>query len=459
MRTWQRSRSITRYLPLLAFSTAMVWIASGCGSSDSHDMSVSAAEDRKDDSQISTQPESVAAAEWSRFRGAAGMGVSAAEELPTSWSAAENILWKAPLSGAGASSPIVFGDRVYLTSFTGYGVPGEPGGQLQDLQRHLLARSLADGSLIWDRAIPARLPEEEHIRDHGYAANTPIADTEMVYAFLGKSGVFAFDHDGQQRWQADVGTGTNGWGTAASPILHGDLLIVNASVESESVVALDRRTGKEVWRVKEVRESWNTPIVLSLPNGQTELVFASMGQIWGIDPATGTKLWNCATDITWYMVPSLVAHDDVVYAIGGRSGVTGLAVRAGGRGDVTASHRLWTTQKGSNVPSPIYHDGHLYWVNDSRAVAVCVNAATGEVVYEQRLERAGQFYASLLLGSDRIYALSRDGQCFVWAAKPKFEQLAMNDLRDGSIFDASLAVSGNRLLLRSDKNLYCIEAR
>jgi outer membrane protein assembly factor BamB len=156
------------------------------------------------------------------------------------------------------------------------------------------------------------------------------------------------------------------------------------------------------------------------------------------------------------MVPSGVAADGVVYYLGGRSGTAALAVRAGGRGDVTAQRRLWTSKHGSNVTSPIYWQGHLYWMSEKLGIAYCAKAETGQLVYQQRLQRAGQVYASPILAEERIYYLTRDGQTIVVAARPKFEQLAVNDLSDGSRFDASPAVDGNRLLIRSGKYLYCV---
>ena len=196
---------------------------------------------------------------WSRFRGPEGMGVSGATDLPLEWDAETNIAWQTPLPGAGASSPITYGDRVYITCYTGFFVPGQSGGSQEDLKRHLLAVRLADGEIIWNKAVPAKLPEEERIRDHGFAASSVMVDANRVYAFFGKSGVIAFDHEGEQLWLADVGSSTSGWGSAASPILHGGLLFVNASVESQSLVALDPRTGDEKWRAEGIRESWSTP--------------------------------------------------------------------------------------------------------------------------------------------------------------------------------------------------------
>ena len=394
--------------------------------------------------------------EWSSFRGPGGMGVSQAKDLPLTWNQDENITWKTELPGGGSSSPIVMGDHIYLTCYTGYLEPGQSGGSLDDLKRHLLCLKKVDGTIKWNQSVKAKLPEEEKIRDHGYAANTPAADADRVYVFFGKSGVFAYSHQGEQVWQADVGSKTSGWGTSASPVLHKDKVFINASVESESLVALDRETGTEKWRVGGIKEAWNTPVIVQTDSGEEELVLASKGQVLGIDPDTGEKLWSCDTDITWYMVPSPVAAEGIVYILGGRSGIAALAVRAGGRGDVTATHRLWTSKKGSNVTSPIFHEGHLYWMNEKMGIAYCARGDTGELVYEERVHRAGQIYASSILADGRIYYLSRSGRMFVMTAKPNFELLATNELRDGFQFNSSPAVTGYRLLLRSEKFLYSI---
>ncbi len=400
---------------------------------------------------------STSSGDWARFRGPSGMGTSDANGLPVEWNENENLVWKTALPGPGASSPIVFGDRIYVTCYTGYFVPpGQPSGSPGELRRHLIALRKDTGEIIWDEAVPAKLPEESKIRDHGYAANTPAADADGVYVFHGKTGVFAYDHDGGQIWQADVGSKTSGWGTSASPVLYKDMVFINASVESESLVALDRRTGDEKWRAGGIRQAWNTPLVITNESGKEELVVAIVGKVLAFDPDSGDSLWSCDTDITWYMVPSAVAADGVVYYLGGRSGVAALAVRAGGRGDVTGTHRLWTTKTGSNVTSPIYHDGHLYWMHEKNGIAYCAEPDTGELVYEERLERAGQIYASPLLAEGRIYYTNRSGRSFVLSAKPQFELLATNDLNDGSLFNGSPAVDGDRILLRSDKHLYCL---
>jgi outer membrane protein assembly factor BamB len=388
------------------------------------------------------------AADWTQFRGPGGQGVGAGKGMPVSWSGATGIKWKVPLPGPGTSTPIVMGQRIILTSYT-----GTP----EMIKRHLVCLDRATGKQIWSVDVPGRGPEESTIREgHGYASSTPVVDAERIYAFFGRSGIYAFDHSGKQLWRSDVGERTHGWGSAASPILYGNLVIVNASVESDSLIAFDNKTGKEMWRAGGIKESWNTPILVQAPGGKTELVVAIMPKVLGFDPNSGEQLWSCNTDIPWYMVPSMVARDGVVYCIGGRGGGGSLAVRVGGRGDVTASHRVWSQRQGSNVSSPVLSGDYLYWAKDSPAVLFCQEAKTGRVVYEERIDAAGQVYASAVLADGKVYYVGRNGRTFVVPAEPKFEILATNDVGERAMFNSSPAVAGSNLFLRSDKFLYCI---
>jgi len=410
-------------------------------------------------------------ADWTQFRGPGGSGAGIESNPPITWSADENIVWKRELPGPGTSSPIVIGKKIFLTCFTGLkGSSDKNAEATKGLRRHLLCLERDTGKVLWTTDVETKFPVEDRIReDHGFASSTPAADPERVYVFFGTSGVFAFDHAGKQIWRADVGSELHGWGSAASPVVHEDLVLVNASVESQSLVALDRRTGKERWRAPGVREAWNTPLVVKLPgdsppippvggSGKSEIVIPIMKKVLAFDPASGEQLWSCDTEINWYMCPSAVAHDGIVYSIGGRSG-GGLAVRAGGRGDVTGSRVLWRLKKGSNVSSPIYHDGHVYFAHENLGIAYCVNAKSGEVVYEERLQpEPGQIYASPVLAGKRLYYVSRGGRTVVLAAKPKFEQLAQNPPLDRSTHNATPAISGDQMLLRSDKYLYLIGA-
>jgi outer membrane protein assembly factor BamB len=401
-----------------------------------------------------------AAADWPQFRGPDGLGVGEDRNLPVTWSSRANVAWKVDLPGAGASSPIVIGDRIFLTYYTGYGLPEGNAGGLDDLTRHLVCLDRAGGKVRWQRAVRAVQPESPfqggYITKHGYASSTPASDGERVYVFFGKSGVLAFDLDGKQLWQTSVGTGTHGWGSGTSPVLYKDLVIVNASVERRSLVALRKADGKEVWSARGMDASWNTPLLVQVPGGSTELVVSVRGQLLAFDPEKGEQLWSCK-GINDYVCPSLVAHDGVVYAIGGRSN-SALAVRAGGKGDVTDSHVVWRLQRGSNVSSPVYYNGHLYWASESRGVVYCVDAAKGKLVYEERLNPTpGLIYASPLAADGKLYYVSREKGTYVVAARPQFKLLARNVLdADAGIFNASAVPSNGQLLLRSDRRLYCI---
>ncbi|MBI1913397.1 MAG: PQQ-like beta-propeller repeat protein [Planctomycetes bacterium] len=401
---------------------------------------------------------SLLGADWTAFRGPGGLGTSAEKDLPVKWSSDDNIVWKTRLPGPGTSSPVTRGNRIFLTCYTGYALQVAKPGNMDDLRRHVLCIARDSGKVLWTKEFEPVLPEHQYQGEgayHGYASSTPITDGERLYVFFGKSGVYCFDLDGKQLWNVQLGKGLSGWGSAASPVLYKDLLLVNASVESGALVALNKKMGKEVWRTPGINSAWNTPVLVPLPSGEVELVISIESRLLGLNPDTGKELWR-ANGIHRYVCPSVVAHDGIVYAIGG--GHTSLAVRAGGRGDVTKTHELWRQGKGSNVSSPIYHEGHLYWASDSGGVVYCQEAATGKIVYQQQLNPpSGLIYASPVLADGKIYYVSQHKGTYVVAAKPEFALLAHNVLKDDSSrTNASLAVSNGQLLLRSDQYLYCI---
>jgi outer membrane protein assembly factor BamB len=392
------------------------------------------------------------AADWAQFRGPGGQGIAAAAALPTEWSDHQNLAWKVPLPGYGSSSPIVWDGRVFVTCYSGYGLDRENPGKMDDLRLHVVCLNLADGTSRWTETIEPKLPEEKQVRDHGYAAATPVTDGERLYVFFGKTGVIALDLEGNLLWQTSVGSQTHGWGSGTSPVLYQDLVIVNASVESGKLVALNKATGEIVWQAEGMDSSWNTPHLVSLPQGGVELVVSVQNRLLGFDPATGKQLWSCDA-IEDYVCPSVVSQDGIVYVIGGRQSKA-LAVRAGGRGDVTETHKLWQAQAGANVSSPVIDGDYLYWVSDRNQVAYCLNRHTGEIVYSERMR--GQPYASAVLADGKLYVVTRYDGTFVLAAKPEFELLAQNRLEDDSMYNASPAVAGNALLIRSDRHLFCI---
>ena len=392
-----------------------------------------------------------AAGDWPQFRGPGGLGVADASGLPTTWDADSNLAWKVSLPGPGASSPIVLGDRIYVTCYSGYGTFPETFGKMEDLTLHLLCLG-RDGKTIWQKDIAPKLPEQDEVRDHGYAAATPATDGKHLYVFFGKSGVFKFDLNGKQIWAADVGSGLHRWGCGTSPVLYKNLVIVNASVESGSLVAIDKETGKEAWREAGMERSWNTPHLVALPGGKTEVVVSVEGTLLAFDPDSGTQLWRCE-GIQDYVCPSVISLDGVIYAAGARNSRV-IAVRAGGRGDVTKTRRLWEARAGANVSSPVIRDGYLYGVSDRNKTAYCLRLSDGKVMFKTSFP--GQPYASALLADDKIYIVTRYDGTFVMAAEPEYKQLAHNTLGDDSTFNASPIAAHNRLYLRSDRFLYCI---
>ncbi len=424
------------------------------------------------------------AGDWTRFRGPNGSGVSDDAKPPTTWSETKNLKWKTALPGPGTSSPLILDQRLFLTAYTGYGV-GESTGRPQDLKRQMICLDRGSGKVLWTSEVAAELPEDPcngFLRDHGYASSTPVTDGESVFAFFGKTGVVAFNLEGKQLWKVNVGkeSGRMRWGSGASPIIYKDLVIVNAAEESESLRGLDKKTGREVWKAEAsgLSSSWTTPVLVDVPGGKTELAIAVPEEIWGLDPETGKFLWYAAANNSNTACASLVTEGGIVYAVGGRMGGS-TAVRAGGRGDVTKTHVVWTQRQQGGIGTPLLHDGRLYFVNG--AVAHCLEAKTGQRVYQQRLPggggrtasegggfggggfggfgRGGQDYASPILADDKIFAPTRGGTVHVFKAGPKFESLAQNKLAgDEGPFNASPAASGGELFLRSDKFLYCIAA-
>ena len=388
----------------------------------------------------------VGAADWPQFRGPGGQGGAQAKGLPTTWSETENLAWKTKMPGAGASSPIVVGKRVIVTCYSDHDPQN-----MQQLRLHVVCVNRADGKIVWDRELEPSLPEKNKVRDHGYSGPTPASDGTHIYAFFGKSGVVKLDLAGKVLWRSSVGSGLHGWGCGTSPVLYKNLVIVNAAVESRSLVALDKQSGKEVWRAPGMNSSWNTPHLVSLPGGKQELVVAVKNRILAFDPQTGKALWN-SDGIHDYVCPSVVSKDGVVYAIGGRNSQT-VAVKAGGRGDVTGSHQLWRASVGANVSSPVVSGGYLYWMSDKNRTAYCLDIKNGRVAYAQK---ASQPYASMVAADGKLYVPLRRGGTMVLAAKPEYQMLATNRFEDRSIFDGSPAVADNQLFLRSDRFLYCI---
>ncbi len=446
--------------------------------------------------------ESATAADWARFRGPNGSGVSADEAaIPAEWSDSKNLQWKADLPGPGSSSPIVIGDRVFVTSWSGYADGGADEGSLDSLQRHLVCLDRKTGKQLWKSTVDAKLPEESYrgmFAENGYASHTPVSDGEIVVAFFGKSGVYGYDLDGKELWQADAGENLDqrGWGSASSPILFQDKVIVTASVESHSVIALDKKTGKQVWKQEAdgFGSTWGTPVVAG--NGDdAEIVIGVPYEVWALNPANGKLKWYCEAMPSNSMCSSVVEKDGVIYGVeSGPGGGGSIAIKSGGKGDVSQSGKLWSGGDRSRIDTPVVHDGLLYYV--SSGVVSCIDAKTGDRVYQGRLsggsaggrggeERAaeqdrggrpgegggrfgsfgggrggrggGQDYSSPIIADGKLIFARRSGDVFVVKLGREFEQLAVNRFESGSgDFHATPAVSDGQLFIRSSKTLYCV---
>tara|TARA_R110002049_G_scaffold4601_5_gene32739 strand:+ start:1032097 stop:1033578 length:1482 start_codon:yes stop_codon:yes gene_type:complete len=466
-------------------------------------------------------------ADWLRFRGPNGSGIHTESDAPTSWSPKENLKWKTPLPGAGVSSPIVVGDRVFVTCYSGYGIDREDPGDIENLKRHLVCVDRNTGKVQWQKTIDAAQPEDPYsgmgVPSHGYASHTPASDGEYVYAFFGKSGVYAFDMDGNQVWHRDVGQGSDPrrWGSSSSPILHEDLLIVTASAESSSLVGLNKKTGEEVWRQETdgVNNVWGTPLLAKIDDERTDLVIGVPFEFWGLNPDTGKLRWYSEIMDTDQYSSSVVESGGVVYGIEGRGGGS-VAVKVGGKGDVTESNTVWNGNDSSRFGSPLVYDGRVYFF--SGGIANCIDANDGSSIFKERLPSSdtadrgsrpegggrpeggrpeggrpeggrddgggfggpgggfrgpggggrggfgggrggrgggmgGQDYASPVAANGKIYYVKSDGTAIVMAASDEFEQLAVNRFTDDrETFSGTPAISDGQLFARSDKHLYCV---
>jgi outer membrane protein assembly factor BamB len=401
--------------------------------------------------------------DWPRFRGPNGIGSAGDAKLPVRWSADEGIEWKTPLPGAGSSSPIVVQGKVFVTGYSGYGLDRENPGDIEKLERWVAAVELETGKILWTKTLTTKHRDPAYrgigIPNHGYASSTPVSDGERVYAFFGVAGVVAFDLEGKELWRADVSEtpGTHDFGSGSSPIIVGENLIVPASVETEAIISFDRKTGKERWRAEAAGYGgwWSTPITVESEGGRTDVVVTVPDEIWALNPENGKLRWHADSPSGGSMCTSPVVHDGVIYGVGGRSGGA-FAIKAGGKGDVSATHFSWKGASGSYIPSGALVNGHFFWAND-RGIAFCVEAASGREVYRERIPDAGSIYSSVLASKDHLYLVTRRNGTIVLAAKPSFEVVARNVIAsDTSDFNSSPAVVGNRLLVRSDKALYAI---
>jgi outer membrane protein assembly factor BamB len=384
---------------------------------------------------------------WPRWRGPSGQGLAAGTGYPDTWSATQNVQWKTSVPGSGNSSPIVWGDRIFLT--TAY-----DGGR----RLSVLAYRRSDGKLLWETFVPpgrSGFGSRAHPKN-GHASATPATDGERLYVSFGPRGLFAVDFDGKILWHRDLGPIDNYHGAAGSPLLYKKRLILYQDHAAGAfIAAFDTNTGGEVWRTaRDGSVGWGTPIAIRVAD-HDEIIVNSQGSVRAYDPDRGTELWRCAGP-SYEVIPTPVVGYGMVFCSSGRAGPT-LAIRPGGRGDVTRSHLAWTSPRGSPfVPSPVLHGAYLYMVNDMSSIVSCFEAVTGKVMWQGRLGVATRegFSASPVAVDDKVYFTNDDGETFVLRGGPTFELLHVNRIGERTL--ASPALVDGRWYIRTERNLYAI---
>jgi outer membrane protein assembly factor BamB len=422
---------------------------------------------------------SVGAADWPQWRGPRGTGITDDKNLPERWSATENVAWKAGLAGLGVSSPIVSGTRVFVTSQIGSGVrrPGNHPRLAQGANAAAGERALptsrddrtffvveafnrADGRRLWEYRVEAegQLPG---VHDkHNLASPSPVTDGQMVYAWFATGQLAALDMNGKPVWQRNLGKEISpfdiNWGHGSSPTLYQDSLILLCDhAPAAYLLAVDKRTGKEKWKTDRGRGrmSYTTPFVVDAASGP-ELIINSSERVDAYDPRTGAFLWHTG-GTNQFPIPSPTFHDGVLYMSRGYRSGPYMAIRPGGRGDVSASHVVWQINTGAPYISSLVYDGGLiYMANDVGAITV-VDAATGSRVWQERVD--GIFSASPVAGDGKVYFVSETGETIVLRAGREPRVIAKNDIGERLI--ASPALSDGQIFLRSDGQLFCVGRR
>lgn len=418
---------------------------------------------------------SASAADWPAWRGPLGIGVSQEKNLPVKWSATENVKWRVPLPEPGNSTPIVWGERIFVT---------QPDGD----RRTLMCFNRADGKLLWQSGVATKEQEPTH-STNPYCSASPVTDGERVIVSFASDGLYCYDFAGQELWKRDdLGRQIHIWGNAASPVLHGNLCFLNFGPGAITyLLAVDKQTGRTVWKHNEETGygkppgsdvsisassksvtgfnpgvatdigSWSTPVIAKLGD-EEQLLVSWPRRLAAYDPATGRERWTCS-GLNPLVYSSPLYSGDIVVAMGGYSG-RALAVRAGGSGDITASNRLWhhprTPQR---VGSGVVKDGRIY-IHDDPGIALCLDLQTGQELWKQRLRGAGSTgknWSSVLLSEDKCYTITQGGDCFVFRASPQFELISVNPLGEHS--NSSLVPSNGELFIRTHAALWCIAAQ
>jgi outer membrane protein assembly factor BamB len=395
---------------------------------------------------------------WPQWRGPHGTGISRETNLPVKWSPTENVAWKAALPGVSGATPIIWNEHIFLNV--------ADGGQL-----HLWALNRQDGAIRWKRPLSGG---DQKMRKQNMSSPSPVTDGQTVWVMTGTGVLKAFSFDGTERWSRDIqkeyGQFGLNWGYASSPLLHEGALYVQVlhgmkTEDPSYVMRVDGQTGKTTWKTerptKAIRESpdaYTTPVLLKTGN-RTEIVVSGGDIVTAYDPASGKELWRSdglnPENNPWHrIVASPLVLGDIVFAPSRERPL--LAIRGGGTGDVTKTHRLWEFNSGPDVPTPATDGTYLYVVND-RGIVFCLDAKTGKTVYGPERIQPGTYSASPVVADGKVYITSEEGVTTVYRAGSKFEVLAENAVNEFVL--STVAVSQGQLFLRSSDHLYAIGQR
>jgi len=399
------------------------------------------------------------AANWPAWRGSDGTGVTSEKNLPLRWDTNTNVRWRVPLPDKGNSTPIIWGNRVFVTQATA-----------KENRRALLCFDRADGNLLWQQGVTPEDKEPTHSTNPQCSAS-PVTDGERVIAWFGSGGLYCYDLDGKELWHRDLGRQRHIWGNASSPTIHGDLCFLNFGPgEPSFLLAMDKKTGKDVWRVDEPNAnsgekkpgeekpvwtgSWSTPVFIEA-GGSDQLLMSWPKRLIAFEPKTGKEIWSCS-GLNELVYTSPLYDKGIVVAMGGFGGKA-LAARAGGEGDVTESRRLWHHPKSrQRIGSGVIYDGRIYILTDPGFME-CWELETGKLVWEERVHGPGakaDNWSSMVLSGDRLYVINQSGDAFVLRAAPTFELLATNPIGETTM--ASIAPSNGELYIRTHRALWCI---
>lgn len=410
---------------------------------------------------------------WHQWRGPAANGVSTTAKPPVQWSPTTNIQWKVPIEGKGSSTPIVWGDKIFLLTAVNTGKVDPSLPKPEDQPKRVfgithpnttyefvvICLDRKTGGLLWSRMATRRIPHEGTHGDNDFASASPTTDGERLYCWFGSAGLFCFDLDGNQLWENDLGKAhvSASLGEGSSPVLHdGKLVIVRDHKRQSTIQTLDAKTGKVLWKVdRHEGNAWATPAVVKAA-GRTQVITTASGKVRSYDLETGKVIWK-TTGLTGNAIPCPVVEHDVVYCMSGYKGYSLMAIPLDARGDISGSDKiLWTKKRGTPyVPSPLLYDGLLVYTQSNQALYTVVNAKSGKTYIDrERLKGVRSVYSSPVGAAGRIYLTDRSGTTLVLKRSRELNILARNELGEQVV--SSPALVGDQLFLRGREHLYAI---